>query len=92
MVVQNPFGMGYDSVKYVFAKLNGDAATVAEMFPKDGGTGRQYPRHRLEIVVPDADSPLTTEMFREFGPAVEFLKLRIQGVAEEIQPDELIAV
>jgi len=75
MVVQNPFGMGYDSVKYVFAKLNGDAATVAEMFPKMKEPGGNIRDTGLKIVVPDADSPLTTEMFRDFGPSVEFLKL-----------------
>ena len=34
MVVQNPFGMGYESVRYAFAKLTDDEVTVAEMFPR----------------------------------------------------------
>ena len=75
MVVQNPFGMGYDSVRYVFAKLNGDLATVDEMFPKMKEPGGDVRDTGLKIVVPDSNTPLTPEMFRDFGPSVEFLKL-----------------
>lgn len=75
MVVQNPFGMGYDSVKYAFAKLTGDDATVAELFPGMGEPGGNIRDTGLKIVVPDEGSPLTPEMFRPFGETVEFLRL-----------------
>ncbi len=75
MVVQNPFGMGYDSVKYVFAKLKGDDATIAEMFPNMKDPGGNIRDTGLKIVVPDEGSPLTAEIFKAFGPSVQFLKL-----------------
>jgi ribose transport system substrate-binding protein len=75
MVVQNPFGMGYDSVKYVFAKLKGDEATMAELFPNMTEPGGNIRDTGLKVVVPDSGSPLTPEMFREFGAGVEFLTL-----------------
>ncbi len=39
MVVQNPFGMGYESVRYAFAKGTGDTETLQKMFPKMGEPG-----------------------------------------------------
>jgi ribose transport system substrate-binding protein len=75
MVVQNPFGMGYDSVRYAFAKLTGDQATVSEMFPKMGEPGGNVRDTGLKVVVPNEGSPLTAEMFQEFGPGVEFIHL-----------------
>ncbi|MDA1232677.1 MAG: substrate-binding domain-containing protein [Planctomycetota bacterium] len=75
MVVQNPFGMGYDSVRYVYSKLKGDNATIAEMFPNMKDPGGNIRDTGLKIVAPDEGSPLTPEMFREFGPSVQFLKL-----------------
>jgi ribose transport system substrate-binding protein len=73
MVVQNPFGMGYDSVRYAFAKLTGDDATLAEMFPRMGEPGGELLDTGLKVVVPDEGSPLTAEMFEEYGPGVEYL-------------------
>jgi ribose transport system substrate-binding protein len=75
MVVQNPFSMGYDSVKYAYAKLKGDDATMAEMFPNMKDPGGNIRDTGLKIVVPDAGTPLTPEMFKDFGPTVQFLKL-----------------
>ncbi|MCU0714829.1 MAG: substrate-binding domain-containing protein [Pirellula sp.] len=74
MVVQNPFGMGYDSVRYAFAKLSGDQATLTELFPKMGQPGGDNRDTGLKVVVPDQGSPLTKEMFSDFGPSVEFVK------------------
>ena len=73
MVVQNPFGMGYESVKYVFAKLNGDDATVAELFPKMTEPGGNIRDTGLKVVVPDSGSPLNADMFKDFGPGVQFM-------------------
>ncbi len=75
MVVQNPFGMGYDSVKYAFAKLTGDEATIAELFPKMNEPGGNIRDTGLKIVVPDSGTPLTPEMFKDFGPSVVFMTL-----------------
>ena len=76
MVVQNPFGMGYDSVKYVFAKLQGDEATMAELFPNMKEPGGNIRDTGLKVVVPDSGTPLTPEMFKEFGAGVKFLTLK----------------
>ncbi len=73
MVVQNPFGMGYDSVRYALAKLTGDQATVSEMFPNMGELGGNVRDTGLKVVVPNEGSPLNAEMFQEFGPNVEFI-------------------
>lgn len=75
MVVQNPFGMGYDSVKYAFAKLQGDDATIAELFPKINEPGGNIRDTGLKVVVPDSGTTLTPEMFSEFGPGVVFMTL-----------------
>lgn len=75
MVVQNPFGMGYDSVKYAFAKLTGDDATVTALFPNMQEPGGNIRDTGLKIVVPDTGSKLTPDMFKEFGEGVEFLTL-----------------
>jgi ribose transport system substrate-binding protein len=75
MVVQNPFGMGSESVRYAFAKLTNDAATVKSMFPKMGEKGGDILDTGLKVVVPDKQDRLKAEMFSEFGNKVEFLKL-----------------
>lgn len=75
MVVQNPFGMGYESVRYSFAKLNNDTETVKKMFPKMGEKGGDQFDTGLKIVVPDKDERLKPDMFKEFGDKLEFLKL-----------------
>lgn len=75
MVVQNPFGMGYDSVKYVLAKLQGDEATMEELFPKMGEPGGDIRDTGLKVVAPNSGSPLTKEAFKDYGPSVEFLNL-----------------
>ena len=75
MVVPNPFGMGYDSVKYAFAKLTGDDATVTALFPNMQEPGGNIRDTGLKIVVPDTGSKLTPEMFKEFGEGVKFLTL-----------------
>jgi ribose transport system substrate-binding protein len=75
MVVQNPFGMGYDSVKYAFAKLTGDAVTVKDLFPNMGKEGGDIRDTGLKVVIPAKGSPLKADMFKEFGPSVEFVTL-----------------
>lgn len=72
MVVQNPFGMGYQSVKYSFAKLTGDTVTTQAMFPKMGQAGGDVLDTGLKVVVPATKTPLKADMFKEFGESVEF--------------------
>ena len=76
MVVQNPFGMGYDSVKYAFAKLQGDKATMTELFPNMNKPGGNIRDTGLKVIVPDSGTTLTPEMFKDFGPGVRFLTLK----------------
>lgn len=75
MVVQNPFGMGYDSVRYAFAKLSSDQETLDSMFPNMGSDGGDILDTGLKVVVPDEGSPLKPEMFQSFGDGVEYLKI-----------------
>lgn len=74
MVVQNPFAMGYESVRYAFAKANGDQETLKSMFPNMGQPGGDILDTGLKVVVPP-NSPLKAEMFESFGKSVEFLDL-----------------
>lgn len=73
MVVQNPYKMGYEGVRFLKAKLEGDDETINEMFPNLGQTdsGDLFDTG-LKVVVPDENSPLKKEMFDE---NVEFLTL-----------------
>lgn len=75
MVVQNPFGMGYQSVRYALAKLTDDQDTISEMFPDMGTEGGDILDTGLKVVVPDSGTPLDREMFSEFGEGVEFLTI-----------------
>ena len=75
MVVQNPFGMGYESVRYCFAKLTNDEKTSKELFPRLGEPGGDILDTGLKVVVPDKGSPLAADMFSSFGAGVEFLSL-----------------
>ena len=75
MVVQNPFGMGYESVRYCFAKLTKDEKTTKEMFPNLGKPGGDILDTGLKVVAPDTGSPLKADMFNAYGSGVEFLSL-----------------
>lgn len=74
MVVQNPYDMGYQSVRLLKALLEEDDATVHEMFPDidSGKPTRDVYNTGLKVVVPDQDSPLKKDMF---DPTTEFLPL-----------------
>ncbi|MFO0013347.1 MAG: substrate-binding domain-containing protein [Planctomycetota bacterium] len=74
MVVQNPFAMGYESVRYAFAKSQGDQETLKNMFPNMGQPGGDILDTGLKVVAPTG-SPLKAEMFEPFGKSVEFLDL-----------------
>ncbi|MFN4904505.1 MAG: substrate-binding domain-containing protein [Planctomycetota bacterium] len=74
MVVQNPFAMGYESVRYAFAKAMGDPDIPKQMFPNLGKAGGDILDTGLKVVVPPG-SPLKAEMFESFGKSVEFIDL-----------------
>ncbi|MBW8884384.1 MAG: substrate-binding domain-containing protein [Planctomycetia bacterium] len=73
MVVQNPFDMGFQSVRLLLAMLQDDQATIKEMFPRaDEKDGDVYTTG-LRLVVPDKETPLQAEAFDP--KIVEFMKL-----------------
>ena len=73
MVVQNPYRMGYDSMKLLKAVVDKDEKTQKEMLPNLGQPGGDVYNTGLKIVVPD-DSPLQPETFDQH---TEFLKLQV---------------
>jgi len=75
MVVQNPYDMGYQSIRYLKALLKDDKATIKEMYPKLGEKDGDLYDTGLKLVVPDSETPLKAEQFGEFGGKMKFLKL-----------------
>jgi ribose transport system substrate-binding protein len=75
MVVQNPFRMGYDSVKYVVAKLKHDDATIKSLFPNMGQSGGDILDTGLKLVIPEKNTPLKKEQFDNLDTQVEILTL-----------------
>ena len=73
MVVQNPFDMGYQSVRLLLAMLKDDQATIQEMFPRAGEQDGDVYTTGLRLVVPDGPTPLKAEAFDAI--IVEFMKL-----------------
>jgi ribose transport system substrate-binding protein len=72
MVVQNPYKIGYDTVRLLKALASGDEATVKEMYPNAGKEDGDLLDTGLRIVVPNDSSPLKKEMF---DSSVEFMDL-----------------
>lgn len=72
MMVQNPYQMGYQSVKLLKALILDDQATEKEMLPKLGQDGGDIIDTGLKVVVPSADSPIKKD---SFGPKTEYLTL-----------------
>jgi ribose transport system substrate-binding protein len=71
MVVQDPFQMGYQSVKMLKALIGNDQPTIKEMFPKLGQPEGDIYDTGLKVVVPEK-TPLKKEQFQ---PATKFLKI-----------------
>jgi ribose transport system substrate-binding protein len=63
MVVQNPYDMGYQSIRLLKALIEKDDATVKEMFPNQGSPDGDLYDTGLKVVVPDAKSPLKADLF-----------------------------
>ena len=71
MVVQNPYQMGYLSVKLLKAMVEDDSATIQEIYPSYDPETKSFKEEdgdiyntELRVVVPDESSPLKAEMFR----------------------------
>jgi ribose transport system substrate-binding protein len=74
MIVQNPYQMGYQSVKFLKALITDDQATEKEMFPKLGEPDGDIFDTGLKVVVPNAESPIKND---GFGPKTEYLTLDV---------------
>ena len=72
MVVQNPFRMGYDSIRMLAALVRDKKEVLAEMLPNFGKPDGDIFDTGLKVVVPSADSPLKAD---QFDKSVEFLTL-----------------
>lgn len=75
MVVQNPFDIAYESVKLLKALATDDKATVSKMLPNLGKEGGDIYDTDIRVVVPNDKSPLKAEMFKKYGPIVQFFTL-----------------
>jgi ribose transport system substrate-binding protein len=76
MVVQDPYDIGYQSVRIQKALAAGDQAAVKEMLPNKGKDGGDVYETALKVVVPDDKSPLKAEVLKEkFGDKVKFMDL-----------------
>jgi ribose transport system substrate-binding protein len=73
LIVQNPYAMGYDSVRCAFLKLTGDEQAARAMFPEGVDQAGMIRDTGLKVVVPQGSQKLTGEMFSEFGDNVEFI-------------------
>lgn len=72
MVVQNPFRMGYDSIRMLAALVGDNKDVLAEMLPNFGKPDGDIFDTGLKVVVPNADSLLKAD---QFDKGVEFLTL-----------------
>ena len=76
LVVQNPYEMGYRSVKLLKALAENDAAAKAEILPKLGEPDGDLFDTGLKVVVPEDATTITAEGFE---PGVEFMKASAFG-------------
>jgi ribose transport system substrate-binding protein len=72
MVVQNPYRMGYDSVRLLNAMIRNDQGVIREMFPSQGKQDGDLHDTGLKLVVPDQSPSLSREMF---GERTQFMRL-----------------
>jgi len=79
LVVQNPYDMGYRGTRLMKALVEGDQKTIQEMLPDYDAGSKQFKSSDsnqiitgLKVVVPDSNSPLKKEMFRD---DTQFLQL-----------------
>lgn len=65
IVVQNPYQMGYQSVRLLKALVEDDQETVSEMLPEYGNEGGDIYDTGLKVVVPNDNKSLKADMFQE---------------------------
>lgn len=72
MVVQNPYQMGYLSVKLIKAMAEDDGESIKEVYPSYDPEKKEFAdpngdifNTELRVVAPDEKSPLKPEMFRD---------------------------
>ncbi|HEX3998764.1 MAG TPA: substrate-binding domain-containing protein [Pirellulales bacterium] len=75
MVVQNPYDICYQSVRLLEALAKDDTATVKKMLPDQGKEGGDIYNTDIRVVVPNDKSPLTANLFSQYGPTVQFFTL-----------------
>ncbi|WP_373652472.1 substrate-binding domain-containing protein [Schlesneria sp. DSM 10557] len=63
MVVQNPFGMGYEGIRALAALVRNQKETLTEMFPRYGQDGGDIFDTGLKVVIPSNESPLNPNHF-----------------------------
>lgn len=73
MVVQNPFDMGYQTVRLLKAMIEKDDKVIKEMFPNPDQKDGDIYTTGLRVVVPEKETPLTKEMFD--AKSVEYMTL-----------------
>ncbi len=72
MIVQDPYKIGYESVRLMKALVENDEATLHEMLPKKGEPDGDIIGTGLKIVVRSSESKLNAEMFQ---PSTSFMTL-----------------
>ncbi|MGD9645036.1 MAG: substrate-binding domain-containing protein [Pirellulales bacterium] len=72
LVVQNPYEMGYQSIRLLKALADKDDAAKAEILPHLGQPDGDLYDTGLKVVVPDDATTLSPEIFE---PGVEFMKV-----------------
>jgi ribose transport system substrate-binding protein len=72
MVVQDPYAMGYQSVKALHAMLTKNDAVLKEMLPNLGQPEGDIFDTGLKVVVPNAETPIKPEVFQS---KVQFMLL-----------------
>lgn len=75
MIVQDPYDMGYQSVRLLKALVQDDQKTVKQMYPQAGQPGGDIYETGLKVVAPDKGSPLTAASFQEYGNKLKFMPL-----------------
>ena len=69
LVVQNPYQMGYQSMKLLAALVQDDKKTIQELLPDYGKPDGDIIDTGIKVIAPDKETPLKAE---QFGESVEF--------------------
>lgn len=75
MIVQDPYDMGYQTVRLLKALVQDDQKTIKQMYPRRGQDGGDIYETGLKVVAPDKGSPLNPAVFSQYGNKLEFMHL-----------------